>query len=41
MRTVKQELKVFCEVCLIGASAYLHYNYGELADTGFDATRSP
>lgn len=41
MRTFKQELKVFCEVCLIGASAYLHYNYGELADTGFDATQIP
>jgi len=41
MLTVMQELKASGEVRLIGASAYSHHDYGELADTGFDATQIP
>lgn len=41
MLTVMQELKQSGEVRLIGASAYSHHDYGELAATGFDATQIP
>lgn len=38
---VMQELKAEGEVRYIGASAYSHHDYGELADAGFDATQIP
>ena len=41
VRTVMQELKASGEVRFIGASAYSHHDYGEIADTGFDATQIP
>ena len=41
VRIVMQELKASGEVCFIGASAYSHHDYAELADTGFDATQIP
>ena len=41
VRKVMQELKASGEVRFIGASAYSHHDYAELADTGFDATQIP
>ena len=41
VRMVMEELKASGEVRFIGASAYSHHDYGELADTGFDATQIP
>lgn len=41
VRTVMQELKASGQVRFIGASAYSHHDYGELAATGFDATQIP
>lgn len=41
VRTVMQELKASGEVRFIGASAYSHHDYGEIAATGFDATQIP
>ena len=41
VRKVMQELKDSGEVRFIGASAYSHHDYGEIADTGFDATQIP
>ena len=41
VRKVMQELKDSGEVRFIGASAYSHHDYAELADTGFDATQIP
>lgn len=38
---VMGELKASGEVRFIGASAYSHHDYAELADTGFDATQIP
>lgn len=38
---VMHELKASGEVRFIGASAYSHHDYGEIADTGFDATQIP
>ena len=41
VRTVMEELKASGQVRFIGASAYSHHDYAELADTGFDATQIP
>ena len=41
VRTVMQELKASGEVRFIGASAYSHHDYAEIAATGFDATQIP
>lgn len=41
VRKVMQELKDSGEVRFIGASAYSHHDYGEIAATGFDATQIP
>ena len=41
VRTVMQELKASGQVRFIGASAYSHHDYGEIAATGFDATQIP
>lgn len=41
VRKVMEELKASGEVRFIGASAYSHHDYGEIADTGFDATQIP
>ena len=41
VRTVMEELKASGEVRFIGASAYSHHDYAELAETGFDATQIP
>ena len=41
VRTVMQELKASGQVRFIGASAYSHHDYGDIADTGFDATQIP
>ena len=38
---VMHELKDAGEVRFLGASAYSHHDYGEIADTGFDATQIP
>ena len=38
---VMHELKDAGEVRFLGASAYSHHDYGEVADTGFDATQIP
>lgn len=38
---VMHELKEAGEVRFLGASAYSHHDYGEIADTGFDATQIP
>lgn len=38
---VMQELKAQGDVRYIGASAYSHHDYSELADAGFDATQIP
>ena len=41
VRQVMQELKNAGEVRFLGASAYSHHDYGQVADTGFDATQIP
>lgn len=41
VRKVMHELKDSGEVRMIGASAYSFHDYGEIADTGFDATQIP
>ena len=41
VRKVMQELKDSGKVRFIGASAYSHHDYGEIAATGFDATQIP
>lgn len=41
VRKVMQELKESGDVRMIGASAYSFHDYGEIADTGFDATQIP
>lgn len=41
VRKVMHELKDAGEVRFLGASAYSHHDYGEVADTGFDATQIP
>ena len=41
VRTVMEELKASGQVRFVGASAYSHHDYAELADTGFDATQIP
>lgn len=41
VRKVMEELKASGEVRFIGASAYSHHDYGEIAATGFDATQIP
>ena len=41
IRQAMEELKAEGEIRFTGASAYTHHDYGQIAETGFDATQIP